>query len=441
MPQKRTRSTGLFLSRFRRSVIYQPLAALLAVLLMPSFSWFESRAGIPLGATAKSFQLGAQAGIQGCNSPRGNRIIQTVCVNGSPYEADLDQLEADAVKAYLALHGLPASEANLIYSLGRTDLRSAIRSQMLGILLDIIAKPDNARSPHEQALYRWMQALIQQNEIAEYAQALAEYRKWQADPCSFTLDPEIAKQYGLSYNGIALCAPATVIAAGPPYVPAASYFTAFGIKNSYGKAAEKHPNYAELVTQTQINLGEMYGTALAVGTAVAAIIGISTFAFFSTIFPFSSGAAAAGALGAANAFFLGSAFLGPAAIVFICVVVGVIASFQVANNEEQLRDLSHLTNLLNDAQNNPPDLVAFAGPSSPVFCSLFHLSVFCENPLGAFKLTSTLVSQTVPDVPSAAALPARKAEDPWFAVVPNAGQLIQSSFTYDDWNGIAWRAE
>ena len=39
-------------------VIYRPLAAVLAVLLMPTISWLESRTGIPQGATAKSARGG-----------------------------------------------------------------------------------------------------------------------------------------------------------------------------------------------------------------------------------------------------------------------------------------------------------------------------------------------------------------------------------------------
>ena len=231
----------LRISRLRRSLIYQPLAVFLAALLVPTISWFESTAGIPIGATTKSFQSSAQIVIEGCGTPRGSKIIQKVCVDGVPYGPDLNQFEADAVSLYLSERGLPATDASLIYSVGRTDLRSAIRAEMLAILLGIIGKPANARSPHEQILYTWLQALVQQNEVAEYTLALEEYQRFRNDPCRFTLDPDIANQYGLSYNGPGLCAPTSIIAAGPPWVPAASYFTAFGIKNSYGKSAKDAP--------------------------------------------------------------------------------------------------------------------------------------------------------------------------------------------------------
>ena len=188
---KKHRPSGLLVSRLTRSVIYQPLAAAMAVLLMPTFSWLESTAGVPVSATAKSFQSSAQITEPpppppplGCG--RGDRIIQEVCPNGViVYAPDLDQLENDAVDVYLKQHDLPSTDANLIYSLGRTDLRSAIRGDMLGILIGIIGKPANARSDHEKRLYAWFETLVKQNEIAEYTLALQEYRRFKADPCTF----------------------------------------------------------------------------------------------------------------------------------------------------------------------------------------------------------------------------------------------------------------
>src|SRR5579872_1605437 len=60
-PHHQRNSSGvLSVGRFRRSVIYRPLAIALAILLVPSFSWFESTAGIDLGASAKAFQASAQ---------------------------------------------------------------------------------------------------------------------------------------------------------------------------------------------------------------------------------------------------------------------------------------------------------------------------------------------------------------------------------------------
>ncbi|MBV8810423.1 MAG: hypothetical protein JO033_17270 [Acidobacteriaceae bacterium] len=419
---KKYRSSGLLVSRLTRSVIYRPMAAVLAVLLMPTFSWLESTAGVPVSATAKSFQSSAQT-VSGCGTPRGNAIIQEVCVNGVPYGPDLDQLEADGIKEYFAQHDLGPVDPLAIYFLGRTDLRSAIRAEMLAILQGIINKPANARSDHEKRLYAWFETLVQQNEIAEYTRALAEYRSFQHDPCSFKLDPDIANQYGLSYNGPALCLQGSTIAVGAPWVPAASYFTAVGIKYSYGKSAQDHPNFAKLVAQTQINLGAMYGTSFHLGAAAATVVGVAVVLAFKHFFPYAARAIAAGVKGTISA---GAAAAGAAAIVFVCVVVGVIAAFQLFNNQKELDQINNLHNLLSRAQNSPPDLLAFASDT---------------NALGSFKLTSTLVSQTVPDIPGTFALPAHRPTDPVFVITQGANPTTSDSFTYDDWSGVAWRAE
>ncbi len=421
---KQVNRAGLLrLSRVRRSAIYQPLAALLAVLLIPSFSWFDG---------SKAFQSSAQI-VQGCGSSRGNLILQSVCVNGSPGPVDdLNQLETDAVGAYLTAHSLPASDASLIYSEGRTDLRDAIRGSMLTILLGIISKPAAARTAHEQALYNWLQFAVQQNEIAEYTAALTEYQKWRNDPCHFQLDPTIASQYGLSYNGLALCEPQTV-ATGGLQVPAASYFTAFGLENSYGKAAQTTPDFATVVAETQINMGEMFGIALSAGAVLGAAAGLSTAAFFASIFPFALGGLAPelsfagwGAAAFATGGTIAGVGAGVAGGVLLCVVVGVVAGFQVFNNQDQLNQLNNLTNLLAQARNNPPDLNAFVADTTG---------------LGSLKLNETLVAQTLPDVPSTAALPAHKAGDPLVAVTPGGGTpTVANSFVYSDWNGIGWRA-
>jgi hypothetical protein len=97
---KKDRSSSLLVSRLTRSVIYKPLAAGLAVLLISTFS---STARIPLGATAKSFESSAQIVIGGCGVPRGNRIIQKLCLDGIPYGPDPDQFEPDGVDARLAI--------------------------------------------------------------------------------------------------------------------------------------------------------------------------------------------------------------------------------------------------------------------------------------------------------------------------------------------------
>jgi hypothetical protein len=120
----------LTLISLRRSLIYKPLAVLMAILLLPALTWMESG-----GAGARPFQARAQT-IQGCASTT-NSIIQSYCANGIVYYTDLVQFESDSVTAYLALHNLPQTDAAKIYSYGRSDLRTAVRGVMMTTLLGI----------------------------------------------------------------------------------------------------------------------------------------------------------------------------------------------------------------------------------------------------------------------------------------------------------------
>jgi len=91
--------------RLKRCFIYRPLAAILALLLLPMFSGFEGAAGV------RAFQASAGT-ISG-----SKQIIQNYCVGSSCYIADLGQLERDAVAGYLGLHNLPSDDTNIIYDL------------------------------------------------------------------------------------------------------------------------------------------------------------------------------------------------------------------------------------------------------------------------------------------------------------------------------------
>ena len=130
--------------RLKRCLIYRPLAAILALLMVPMLSGFEGDAGMRA--------LQASAGvIGGCNA-----IIQNYCVGSSCYIADLGQLERDAVAGYLGLHKLSPDDAHIIYEYGRADLRNAIRGVIFNILQGIIDTPASKRTSHEQNLYNWL---------------------------------------------------------------------------------------------------------------------------------------------------------------------------------------------------------------------------------------------------------------------------------------------
>jgi len=179
-------------------------------------------------------------------------------------------LESDAVNAYLGLHNLPATDAHIIYDYSRADLRNAIRGMMFDALLGIIETPASQRTPHQQSLYNWLQSLVQQNEIAEYTLAINQFNAWQNDPCTFTLDPQIATEYGISYDGTPFCfAGLNTLFGGPP-VPAESYFIAYGLKHSYGNPASTYLYFGSLIAGTAVNTAEVVGIASGVAGPIVA---------------------------------------------------------------------------------------------------------------------------------------------------------------------------
>jgi hypothetical protein len=422
------------ISNLRSWSLYQPLAiALVLLLLLPPISWLEST------RDRGPFQAAAQIVLPG--GARGNKIIQTVDLGGpggTVYANDLDELESDAVKAYLALHDLPASDAHLIYEKGRADLRTAIRGTMMAVLLGIIQKPAAERTQHEKNLFSWFQTLVQRNEIAQYTAAVREFQRYQSDYCSFALDLDIARQYNLSYDGTPWCYANLGNLFGGPPVPAASYFTAYGWKNSYAKAASTYVNFPGILAGTQLSLSAQLGIAIGVGgtlaagaaaalTAASAVSALTVFA--------AKGAMAASAVSLSSAVVSGAtvsalspAFVaaGPAAVILIAIAIGVAAGFQTFSNAQNRQDGENLSNLLTYATNNPPDLASFASISE-----------------GLLKLELTFASQTLPDVPSSATLPVHQfGADPNFLVTPS-GETARTSttFSYQDWNGANWSAQ
>jgi hypothetical protein len=182
---KCSRLPGFSVSGIRRWFIFQPVAVALVILLaLPVLSWQQSKVG-----GGHLFQASAQDTLV-CPPTPANLIIQNTCPTGvqSPFlPKDLQQLESDAVNAYLAPLQ-PETDASVIYTYGRQDLRDEIRASMFTQMLTIIKKPASERTPHEQALFDWLQRLVQQNEIALYTNAIEQSDRFFADPCTFTLD-------------------------------------------------------------------------------------------------------------------------------------------------------------------------------------------------------------------------------------------------------------
>lgn len=420
----------LGLSRLRRSLIYQPLAAFMAVLLAPAVSYFESTAGVRLGQGASAFQASAQI-IGGCGGNGNNIIQQNVCLNGIDYHADLDQLESDAVTAYLTVHNLPAADAHLIYDAGRTDLRNAIRGLMMTILETIIVKDVSQRTPHEQNLYNWLQALVRQNEITEYTQALTNFSSFRNDPCHYTLDPDLAQQYGISFDPTLWCFPLLARGFSPP-IPDANYFIAYGMKQSYEKPAGTYANFPPLVAGMAISEHEalndfvQVASILSTGAAVPIIAVLVQFSWIAvlytgTIIPLESISAltaVVGTLTGGSAVYL---FGGPLGAILASILSGALAGMQIYTDEAALNTLSNLNNTLTQVTNAPPDLAGFM-----------------KDSVGLLKLRMTLAAQTLPDTPSTAPLPAHRTDADLAFQINNT---LSDTLSYKDWGGASWSAK
>lgn len=422
---------------FCRSWIYKPVALLLAILVLPSFSWMDANT-----ASSGPFTVTAQSIIiSGCTAdPTSNKIVRQYCVtsatgNTVSYGTDLVQLESDAVSTYLSLHNMSGGDAQVIYNYGRSDLRSAIRAEMMALLIGMVKKSPSLRTAHEQNLINWLTTIVQNNEISLYRNALNQYLAWQNNHCGFVLDPAVASAYNLSYDGIPFCgSPLNGLLAGPP-VPAESYFTAYGMRKSYGASADAAPYFGSLVTRTGVNLGAIAGSAAGVGSLAAVGSTGAIASDVSTLLESIANEAAVSdavadsiVVGADGAAVLsGSALVaGPAAIILIAIAIGVTAGVQAFSSEQVISDLNNLQALLNQVSKAPPDLAAFHADTTG---------------LGGYKVQMSLASQTLPEISSSVTLPDHRNSDLNFAIQGGGSYALSSTLSYEDWIGNIWSAQ
>ncbi|MBL8175991.1 MAG: hypothetical protein JNK48_15040 [Bryobacterales bacterium] len=421
-------------SGVRRSVLYQPLAALLTILLSPLGSWIAGR-GRP-----GPKPLHANAQVASLCLPSNNSIIRNYCVDGISYATALIPFEQEAVNVYLAMHGLPSNEGSFIYVYGRQDLRNSVRAVMYTMLVNTLIKKPADRTANEQAIHDWMQKLVQKNEIKLYEQALAHYNLFQNDPCRFRVDSHLGEIYKIAWDGTPYCFGATQMSSifAPP-VPDSGYFHAYGMKKSYMAKADPayefwSPEYAAIFADTSVSTAEVVGVGLAAGVAAGTAIGVGLAVNFTAALSayLASGAAAALAQGSTflisgAAFAAGSgvtivaAVAGPVLVGVIAVATAVIAGYMLFENEKQVRNIQAFNDKLLAARSAAPDLTAFIGDSTGQ---------------GAYKLQSTLYSETVPDAPSTAALPGHRSGDMSFVITPQNSTQKQYSETlrYLDWD-------
>ncbi|HWE50640.1 MAG TPA: putative Ig domain-containing protein, partial [Bryobacteraceae bacterium] len=343
----------------------------------------------------------------------------------------------EAVQQFLADHGLPASDASVIYQYGRSDLRNQIRSYMLGRLLKIGSTPEPALSTHEQAISQWMAYQLWQDEITMLKVAIADRNSWQADPCHWAPDPDIAAAYGLNYVGSNFCNtsdPFAQIFNIAPMVPSAEYFIAAAQKRVYGALLADTPNGTAVQLAAEVGIAEAAGIGAAVGAITGGVISgvLGVPAVGQAIFLTAAGSAILGGGGGIGAL----AIAGAGGVAAVFVLIGVLAVFEVFQNQQTLTELSTLDDFLNIVQAEEPTISYYTGV--PFLVALSGVDPIDANT--TYKLSAAFTAATLADFPSTAALPAHNsATDPSFYFPGTT--TVSDTLQYVDPAGDTWSAK
>lgn len=352
--------------------------------------------------------------------PSTTTIIQDCSLRNSSFEQNI-------VNAWLGYHGLPLTDAPLIYQYGTADLRSQIRAFMFTAIENIIAEP-TPRSASDQAVYNWISAAVEKNEIAYYSAFTAEYDRWLASPCTFTLNPIVATAFGLKYNQAAFCGLGGLYQSPAP--PDISYFKEVAQVNSYDTTISSKDTKAALaILQTEQNMAKTaqlisLGPTLAISGATAAVVAgnIATIAPYLLRVPvtFVGDAAADYATSALVAGI--SDVLGPAGIVLIFIQIGVTAA---VNLQQTDANQAAINAVLAYNANQPPPLA----------------SMILDN-AGYQKIYETFMAAALPDEGPTQAPPTPNNPTNFYSIYENelgnsgAPPAIGPSFTYTSWDPI-----
>jgi len=386
----------------RTAFFYRPLAIGLALMLLP-------RAPL-VGPLSMVSEAAAQVVL--C-SPSANRIFQARC---GATGTDPSDFEREVVHAYLRAHQIPLSDEPLVYQHGKKELRNTIRALMLVRMQGNINAAN--RTADETSMYNWLRQKVWDNEKALYSHAVANYKAWNANPCTWKVDRDVAEQYGLNYDSAYFCSGRGLLdtLTLPPSVPTKDYYLAAALKATYG-APFHDPAASQVLTDTAARVGMAAGISAAAGVAAVAAwvtVVLTVAAVAKAIFPFASAGVATF-----------SAAAGPAGIVLFALVIGITAGIQAVEADKVQKDLADLEALLAKVNSTPPDLKALS-----------------QNAAGMHKLNQTLQAYTLPAFESTATPPAHGAGDAKFVVTPRGGfaNPASASFSYRDWDNAAWGA-
>jgi hypothetical protein len=125
----------------RRTCRWLPSLSLLAVpLIMLSLPAFA-----PAPFAAKAFDLIPWYWAK-CPPPNDNQYCQTYYPDGQRFMNYISGL----IDGWMADHGLPTTERNVVLTYGREDLMADINGYIAAKLLRLVEKPQDKRTPDEQ---------------------------------------------------------------------------------------------------------------------------------------------------------------------------------------------------------------------------------------------------------------------------------------------------
>jgi hypothetical protein len=377
--------------------------------------------------------VGAAIGENGaCTAPIPSTAIIQDCGLGHT------SFESNMINLWLGIHGMPESEASVIYQYGGLELRSELRSFMFAYLRGVILEDASKRSPSDQALYNWLQSAVKDNEIAYYDKAVKEYQKWFVNPCSFQLDQTVADTFGISYNGQAYCIASRLPQATPLPGPTASYFKELGQIAGYdskvtkydGKITNSAVTGAKIMLEAQrdtdkwVALGGL-GVSLAIGGTVGAAVGANILSIAPFIFRVTQEGASIAETAVIGITSGVADVLGAAGIVLIFAQIGAEALVDLLDTVNNQKEIDAMVAYGKTVANQTPDLAA-----------MLHDAV------GFQKIFETFIAATLPDVQSQVppALPALPSPTDfssygfYFEDHTNNVVGVNNSFNYTTWD-------
>ncbi|RCJ25446.1 hypothetical protein A6S26_16875 [Nostoc sp. ATCC 43529] len=285
--------------------------------------------------------------------PSSTQYLQGFTFSGEPIFSNVSSPEQ------LALQNLEKKAMQNLPAQNLTELRAGLFVE----ILEIANKPVGQRTAEEKLALEWLAKKVKQNRIEATKYALNEYEKWQSNPWTYQ-PPDGFDRYNVGAPANAL--QWTWTTPNPP--PIRSYGTVAAYSKltytggqtalaetlrSITRLQEGSVDYKNLVNEASVSgvstsdLVKITGTSLAVASAIGAGLATSTLmgtAAFTTVFPFTVAAAnaTAAAAGTATVLPVGSFALstaGPAAVILLSVMYGVLEGINVFEKERLQGDL------------------------------------------------------------------------------------------------------